>query len=67
MVDGLENVEMSEEAVENDRSNSGHADRAGIGEREGDGDESLVVVGDAEMALSGARRGLKDILSGDTN
>jgi len=57
-VDGLENVEMSEEAVEKDRSSFGHADKRGVGDEDGDGEESLVVVGDAEMVFSGARKGL---------
>lgn len=48
MVDGLEKVEISDEAVENERSSSGHAERAGTGEMEGDGDESLVKGGEAE-------------------
>ena len=53
---------MSEDAVEKDRSNSGHAERAGVGEIDGDGDESRVVVGEVDMFRSGARKGLKDIL-----
>jgi len=57
-VDGLENVEMSEEEVEKDRSSWGHADRAGVGDGDGHGDESLVVVGDAEIMFPGARKGL---------
>lgn len=57
-MDGLENVEMSEEAVEKDRSSFGHADKPGVGDEDGDGEESLVVVGDAEMVFSGARKGL---------
>ena len=54
-MDCLENVEMSEEAVEKDRSKSGHAERAGVGEVDGEGEESLVVVGDAEILFSGTR------------
>jgi hypothetical protein len=57
-VDGLENVEMSEEAAEKDRSSFGHADKPGVGDGNGDGEESLVVVGDAVMVFSGARKGL---------
>ncbi len=57
-MDGLENVEMSEEAAEKDRSSFGHADKPGVGDGNGDGEESLVVVGDAVMVFSGARKGL---------
>lgn len=57
-MDGLENVEISEEAVEKDRSSFGHADRPGVGDGNGDGEESLVVVGDAEKVFSGVRKGL---------
>ena len=41
-MDGLETEEMSDEVVEKERPNSGHADRGGVAEIEGDGDESLV-------------------------
>ena len=41
-MDGLETEEMSDEVVEKERPNSGHADRGGVVEIEGDGDESLV-------------------------
>ena len=47
-MDCLEKVEISEEAVENERSSSGHAERAGTGDIEGDGEESLVKGGEAE-------------------
>ena len=42
MVDGLERDEISDEVVEKERPNSGHADRGGVAEIEGDGEESLV-------------------------
>ena len=48
MVDCLEKVEMSDEAVEKERSSSGHAERAGAGEIEGEGEESLVEGGEIE-------------------
>lgn len=53
MVDGLEKEETSEEAVEKDRSNSGQAERGGVRDIEGEGEESLVVVvvGDAVTVL----------------
>ena len=38
--------------AENDRSNLGHADNAGVGDTDGDGEESLVKGGDAEALLS---------------
>ena len=41
-MDGLEREDISDEVVEKDRPNSGHADRGGVAEIEGDGDESLV-------------------------
>lgn len=49
-MDCLEKVDMSEDAVEKERSSAGHAERAGVGESEGEGEESLVdaVVGEAE-------------------
>ena len=53
---------MSEEAVEKERSNSGHADKAGVGESEGEGEDSLVFVGDVEIVFS-RTRGLKAIFS----
>ena len=63
----LENVEMSDDAAENDRSNSGHAERVGVGENEGEGEESRVAIGEADMVSSGTRNGLKAILSSKTN
>lgn len=44
-VDCLEKV-VAEEVAEKDRSSLGHADRAGVGEIEGDGEESLVKGGE---------------------
>ena len=41
-MDGLEREEISDEVVEKERPKSGHADRGGVAETEGDGDESLV-------------------------
>lgn len=41
-MDGLEKLEMSDEVVEKERPNSGHAESGGVGEIEGEGDESLV-------------------------
>lgn len=49
-VDCLEKV-VADEVAEKDRSSLGHADRAGVGEIEGDGDESLVRGGDMEALL----------------
>ena len=63
----LENEEMSEDAAENDRSKSGHADRAGVGEDEGEGEESRVAIGEAGMVSSGARNGLNAILTSKTD
>lgn len=56
-VDGLEKVE-ADEVAEKDLSNLGHADSAGVGEMEGDGEESLVNSGDAEALLSVVAVGL---------
>lgn len=44
--------------AEKDLSNLGHADSAGVGEMEGDGEESLVNGGDAEPLLSVVTVGL---------
>lgn len=66
-MDCLEKVEISEDAVETDRSSSGHAERAGVGERDGDGEDSLVVVGEVEIWPSCTRIGLKAILAGKAN
>lgn len=56
-VDGLEKVE-ADEVAEKDLSNLGHADSAGVGEMEGDGEKSLVNSGDAEALLSVVAVGL---------
>ena len=37
-----------DEVVEKHRSNGGHADKAGVGEIEGEGEESLVKGGEGE-------------------
>lgn len=42
----------ADDVAENDRSSLGHADIAGVGETEGEGEESLVKGGDAEALLS---------------
>lgn len=42
---------MADEVAEKDRSSLGQADSAGVGEIEGDGDESLVKGGDMEALL----------------
>lgn len=60
-------VEISEEAVEMDRSSSGHAERAGVGESDGEGEDSLVAVGEADLWFSGTRIGLKSILASKIN
>ena len=65
-MDCLEKVEISEDAVETDRSSPGHAERAGVGERDGDGEDSLVV-GEVDIWLSGTRIGLKAILASKVN
>lgn len=49
-VDCLEKV-VADEVAEKDRSSLGQADRAGVGEIEGDGEESLVKGGDMEALL----------------
>lgn len=49
--------------AEKDLSNLGHADSAGVGETEGDGEESLVNGGDAEALLSVVDVGLTVMLN----
>lgn len=61
-MDGLEKVD-ADEVAEKDRSNLGHADSAGVGETEGDGEESLVNGGDAEALLSVVAVGLRVMLN----
>ena len=41
----------TEEAVENERSSGGQAERAGVGETEGEGDESRVKGGEGAGSL----------------
>lgn len=47
-----------EEVAETDRSKGGHAERAGVGEMDGEGDESLVIGGEADKLRSSAVEGL---------
>ena len=46
----------ADEPVEKERSSGGQADKAGVGEMEGDGEEFLVVEGetDARLGVDGA-------------
>ena len=46
-----------DEAAENERSRGGHGDKAGIGEMEGEGDESRVVAGEVGALWSAAAIG----------
>lgn len=62
VVDGLEKVE-ADELAEKDLSSLGHADSAGVGEMEGEGEESLVNGGDAEALLSVVAEGLGIMLN----
>lgn len=56
----LESVEYAEDEVaEKDRLNGGQADRAGVGETDGDGEESLVRGGELEVLLSVVEDGLR--------
>lgn len=55
-----ESVEYAEDEVaEKDRLNGGQADRAGVGETDGDGEESLVRGGESEVLLSVVEDGLR--------
>lgn len=49
---------MTDEAAENDRLNGGQASKAGVGEIDGEGDESPVRGGEFEALLSVAEDGL---------
>lgn len=49
--------------AEKDLSNLGHADNAGVGEMDGEGEEFLVNGGDAEALLSVVAVGLRVMLS----
>lgn len=49
---------MTDEAAENDRLKGGQASKAGVGEIDGEGDESLVKGGVLEALLSVAEDGL---------
>ena len=51
-----------DEAAEKDLSRGGHADNAGVGEMDGDGDESLVKEGEAQVLLSVTEAGLGAML-----
>lgn len=42
VVDGREKLETSDEVVENERPNSEHVERGGVGDIDGEGDGSLV-------------------------
>ena len=53
---------MTDDAAENDRLNGGHASKAGVGEMDGEGDESLVIGGELEASLSVAVDGLRAIV-----
>lgn len=61
-MDCLEKV-VADEVAENDLSSLGQADRAGVGEIEGDGDESLVKGGDMEALLQAVVVGLSVMLN----
>lgn len=51
-----------DEAADTDRSRGGHAESAGVGEMEGEGEESLVIGGEADTLLSSAIKGLGAIV-----
>ena len=55
---------MECEVAENDRQSGGQANRAGVGESEGDGEESLVKGGELDALLSVVNEGLKAKLGG---
>ena len=48
--------------AENDRPSGGQAERAGVGDIEGEGEESLVNGGEVEALLSVVDDGLKAIV-----
>ena len=52
MVDAAEEEYSDAELAENDRLNDGQANKAGGGDKDGDGEESLVCGGDPYSALS---------------
>lgn len=61
--EGPEAVEVAvDEVADTDRSRGGHADRAGVGEMEGEGEESLVIGGEAETLRPNAMEGLGAIV-----
>lgn len=50
-----------DDVADTDLSSGGHADSAGVGEIDGEGEESLVVGGDADTLRSMATAGLRAI------
>lgn len=51
-----------DEAADTDRSSGGHAESAGVGEMDGEGEESLVSGGELEILRSSAMEGLLEEL-----
>ena len=67
VMEGCEMVEADEveyEVAENDRLSGGQANNAGVGESDGDGEESLVNGGELDAMLSVVNEGLKANVGG---
>ena len=54
--------DVTDDAAEKDRLSGGHASKAGEGETDGEGEESLVRGGELEALLSVAVDGLRDMI-----
>ena len=67
VTEGCEIVEADEveyEVAENDRLSGGQANNAGVGESDGDGEESLVNGGELDAVLSVVKEGLRANVGG---
>lgn len=67
VMEGCEIVEADEveyEVAENDRLSGGQANNAGVGESDGDGEESLVNGGELDAVLSVVKEGLRANVGG---
>lgn len=67
VMEGCEIVEADEveyEVAENDRLSGGQANNAGVGESDGDGEESLVNGGELDAVLSVVKEGRRANVGG---
>ena len=60
----VEADEVEYEVAENDRLSGGQANNAGVGESDGDGEESLVNGGELDAMLSVLKEGLRANVGG---